>query len=148
MPPKTRILFVCLGNIVRSPLAEHQFRQLAEQAGRADQYEVASAGTAAYHTGEAPDARMRRVAAQRGLKYSGRARQVSPSDYNRFDLIIADESHRSIYKKFRTLFQYFDALEVGLRRVAGCSKGGPNHHCKVQHFDLLVCARSVSANKA
>ena len=90
-----RILFVCLGNIVRSPLAENMFAHLADKAGVAEQYYVDSAGTASYHVGESPDARMRRVAAGRGLVYNGRARQFEPRDFDRFDLIIPmDASNR------------------------------------------------------
>ena len=85
----TRICFVCLGNIVRSPLGENMFRYLAEQAGVVHQYEIDSAGTSGYHIGEQPDRRMRRVAAQHGLKYSGRARQFHSRDFDRFNWIIA-----------------------------------------------------------
>ena len=96
MTTKTRILFVCLGNIVRSPLAESMFRHLAAEAGVADKYEVDSAGTGAYHVGERPDSRMRRVAVRRGFRYDGRARQFSRQDFDRFDLIIAmDMSNRN-----------------------------------------------------
>lgn len=91
MTEKTRILFVCLGNIIRSPLAEHMFAYLAEQAGAAHKYEVESAGTSAYHIGEQPDSRMRKVAAQNGLVYNGRARQFRAADYDRFDLIIPQD---------------------------------------------------------
>ena len=91
MTDKTRILFVCLGNIIRSPLAEHMFAYLAEQAGVAHKYEVDSAGTSAYHIGEQPDSRMRKVAAQNGLVYNGRARQFRAEDYERFDLIIPQD---------------------------------------------------------
>ncbi len=91
----TRICFVCLGNIVRSPLAENMFRHLAEQAGVGQSYEVDSAGTSAWHVGEQPDARMRRVAAQHGLKYAGSARQFQRQDFSTFDWIIAmDASNR------------------------------------------------------
>jgi protein-tyrosine phosphatase len=93
---KKQILFVCLGNIVRSPLAENMFRSLAEEQGVGDDYNVDSAGTGSWHIGEAPDPRMRRVAASHGLLYSGRARQFGPMDFDRFDLIIAmDESNKS-----------------------------------------------------
>ena len=84
----TRILFVCLGNIVRSPLAENLFRHLAEEAGLGDKYVVESAGTAAYHVGDQPDRRMRQVAAQRGLEYTGSGRQVRPDDFHEFDLVV------------------------------------------------------------
>lgn len=96
MENKTRILFVCLGNIVRSPLAENLFAHLAEQAGMGDRYLADSAGTGGWHTGEQPDARMRQVAAGRGFRYDGNARQFTPADFDRFDWIIAmDASNRS-----------------------------------------------------
>lgn len=85
----TRLCFVCTGNIVRSPLAEHYFRQLAEKNNRVDQYQVESAGTISYHVGESPDDRMLRVARSHGLVYSGRAIQFRPQDFDRFDLILA-----------------------------------------------------------
>ncbi len=92
----TRICFVCLGNIVRSPLAEHYFRHLVDEAGLGDKYQVSSAGTGDWHVGESPDPRMRKVAAQHGLLYSGRARHFKPDDFERFDLIVAmDASNRS-----------------------------------------------------
>jgi protein-tyrosine phosphatase len=86
---KKRICFVCLGNIVRSPLAENLFLHQAEQASVSDRFEVDSAGTGAWHIGEPPDSRMRRVAASHGLKYNGRARQIRLEDLENFDLIIA-----------------------------------------------------------
>jgi protein-tyrosine phosphatase len=92
MSEKTRILFVCLGNIIRSPLGEHMFAHLADKAGVGGKYETDSAGTSAYHIGEKPDARMRQVAAQNGLKYTGRARQVTQADFENFDLIIPMDS--------------------------------------------------------
>ena len=76
MKGKKRICFVCLGNIVRSPLAEHMFLHLADKAGVAEKYEVDSAGTGDWHLGEQPDGRMRRVAAAHGLVYDGRSRQI------------------------------------------------------------------------
>ncbi len=84
-----RILFVCLGNIVRSPLAENLFRHKVAQAGLDDWYTADSAGTAAYHIGEPPDERMRQVAAGRGLNYSGAGRQFGAADFEEFDLILA-----------------------------------------------------------
>jgi len=91
----TRVCFVCLGNIVRSPLAENMFRYLVNETGLNDKYEAESAGTSAWHIGEVPDSRMRRVAASHGFEYSGSARQFNSQDFNRFDLIIAmDTSNR------------------------------------------------------
>ena len=72
------------------------FRYLAEQAGAGHKYEVDSAGTSGWHVGEEPDRRMRRVAAEYGFQYTGRARQVKPSDFQDFDWIIAmDTSNRT-----------------------------------------------------
>jgi protein-tyrosine phosphatase len=87
-----RICFVCLGNVVRSPLAKNIFLSLADQAGTSHKYGVDSAGISAYHVGERPDARMRRVAGRYGLQYDGRARQFRRRDFDRFDLIIAMDS--------------------------------------------------------
>ena len=101
MVAKKRICFVCLGNIVRSPLAENLFLRQVEQAGITDRFEVDSAGTGAWHIGEPPDSRMRRVAASHGLKYNGRARQIQPDDLQNFDLIIAmDRENQADLQRF------------------------------------------------
>ncbi len=85
-----RVLFVCMGNICRSPLAEEVCRTLAARSGLAGAIKVDSAGTHGYHVGEAPDARAQRVAARRGYDLSRlRARQVVPEDFERFDRIFA-----------------------------------------------------------
>jgi protein-tyrosine phosphatase len=85
-----RVLFVCLGNICRSPTAEGVFRQLLRQEAPELQVEVDSAGTAGYHIGEPPDLRSRRAAMRRGIDLGGlRARQITPADFARFDLILA-----------------------------------------------------------
>lgn len=84
-----RILFVCLGNIIRSPLAEHLFLHLAEQAGVGEKYFADSAGIGGWHVGEGPDPRMQKVAARHGLYYQHTARQFDRRDFDRFDLILA-----------------------------------------------------------
>jgi protein-tyrosine phosphatase len=84
------VLFVCLGNICRSPTAEGVLRQLAAREAPGLALEVDSAGTADYHIGAPPDLRSRRAALERGIDISGlRARQVSQEDFARFDLILA-----------------------------------------------------------
>jgi protein-tyrosine phosphatase len=85
----TRILFVCLGNICRSPTAEAVMVELVERAGRAHDFEIDSAGTGNWHVGEPPDARAARAARARGIELRGTARQVASEDFDRFDLIIA-----------------------------------------------------------
>lgn len=83
---KNKILFVCLGNICRSPAAEGVMRKLSEGMP----IEIDSAGTAGYHIGELPDARMRTHAARRGYPLTHRARQFDPArDFTLFDLILA-----------------------------------------------------------
>lgn len=89
MAQKFRVCFVCLGNIVRSPLAEHLFMHAAKEAGVADRYEAESAATGSWHIGEPPDSRMRRIAASHGLIYDGSSRQFQTRDLERFDLILA-----------------------------------------------------------
>lgn len=86
---KKKILFVCMGNICRSPAAEEIFRQKAAESGLGDFYEVDSAGTYSGHAGELPDPRMREAAARRGYRLSHRARPVLDEDFGRFDMLIA-----------------------------------------------------------
>lgn len=84
-----RVLFVCLGNICRSPTAEGVARAVASDRGLDGYVEIDSAGTAGYHTGDPADPRMRSAAAQRGYDLTSRARQVQPEDFHRFDLVVA-----------------------------------------------------------
>ena len=83
------VLFVCLGNICRSPTAEGLLRAEAERRGVADRVRVGSAGTGSWHVGDPPDARMSEAAARRGYRLAGRARQVTPEDLEEWDLIVA-----------------------------------------------------------
>lgn len=90
-----RVLFVCLGNICRSPTAEAVFRAKVAARGLLGEIEIDSAGTGGWHAGNAPDRRAVAEGERRGVSMSGRARQVSASDLRDFDLIIAmDESNR------------------------------------------------------
>jgi len=85
-----RILFVCMGNICRSPTAEGVFRRLAAEAGLLDSLHVDSAGTHGYHVGRPPDSRASATAAGRGYDLSAlRARQVTREDFETFDYILA-----------------------------------------------------------
>lgn len=85
-----RVLFVCMGNICRSPTAEGVFRKLVRDAGLADRIEIDSAGTGAWHVGSQPDQRTQAAALRRGLDLSDqRARQVRARDFDEFDLIVA-----------------------------------------------------------
>ena len=85
-----RVLFVCLGNICRSPTAEGVFRYKVEQAGLQNMFTIDSAGTSAWHIGEAPDPRSCEAALDRGYDLSAlRGRQVSEADFEKFDYIFA-----------------------------------------------------------
>jgi len=85
-----RVLFVCMGNICRSPTAEGVLRQFIRQNNLGDKVEVDSAGTHGYHVGEAPDSRTQRAAAVRGYNLSQlRARKVARQDLDYFDLVLA-----------------------------------------------------------
>lgn len=84
-----RVLFVCLGNICRSPTAEGVFRAAVERSEWAGRVEVDSAGCAGYHTGDPPDPRSQQAAKNRGIDLSEqRARQVRPDDFGHFDYIL------------------------------------------------------------
>jgi protein-tyrosine phosphatase len=88
-------LFVCTGNICRSPMAEGVFRHLVAEAGLGDKVGANSAGIIAYHAGEAPDGRAHEAAARRGHDLGGQvARQIAPRDFDSFDYVIAlDRDH-------------------------------------------------------
>ncbi|HZW59406.1 MAG TPA: low molecular weight protein-tyrosine-phosphatase [Woeseiaceae bacterium] len=87
---RTAILFVCMGNICRSPTAEGVFRKLVQDAGLADAVLIESAGTHAYHSNEPADRRAHEAALRRGFSLDGiRARRVRDDDFERFDLMLA-----------------------------------------------------------
>lgn len=85
---KTKILFVCLGNICRSPMAEGVFYTIVNRENANDRYEIDSAGLIGYHAGELADSRMRAHAAKRGYQLTHRSRPVLKEDFDRFDYIV------------------------------------------------------------
>jgi len=107
---RVEVLFVCTGNICRSPTAEGVFRKLVADAGLSGAIVADSAGTHAYHAGEAPDPRAQRAAARRGYDLSGLcARRVERADFERFDLVVAMD------------LEHFEILS-GLAGAAGAAK--------------------------
>lgn len=98
-----KVLFVCLGNICRSPTAEGVFRHKVREAGLEERIEIDSAGTGDWHVGKAPDARTRAAALRRGYDLSSlRARQVSVADFSRYDLVLAmDNANLRDLKRLR-----------------------------------------------
>ncbi|HEY8521213.1 MAG TPA: low molecular weight protein-tyrosine-phosphatase [Gammaproteobacteria bacterium] len=110
--PVARVLFVCMGNICRSPTAEGVFRKVLAERAPDLLVEVDSAGTHAYHVGEPPDPRARRAAERRGINLEGlRARVVTFEDFERYDLLLAMDS---------------------MNREALLQIGPPQHHRKVR----------------
>lgn len=96
------VLFVCLGNICRSPLAEGVFRDRVERRGLDHRYRVDSAGTGAWHVGEPPDRRSAEVAKRHGIALEGRARRIEPDDLTRFDWVVAmDRSNLEAIESLR-----------------------------------------------
>lgn len=97
---KQRILFVCLGNICRSPAAEGMLQTLIDREGLGNLVEVDSAGTYGGHAGERADSRMRRAAASRGIELTHRSRQVREEDFKRFDMVIAmdDNNYEALFR--------------------------------------------------
>ncbi len=142
-----RILFVCLGNICRSPTAEGVFREVAAREAPDLSLEVDSAGTAAYHVGRAPDPRSHAAALHRGYDLSSlRARVVEALDFERFDLILAMDHEnladlkrrapRSAHERVRLFLEF--APELGTTEVPDPYYGGSNGFEEV--LDLVEAA--------
>jgi protein-tyrosine phosphatase len=100
---RVRLLFVCLGNICRSPTAEGVMRALVAEAGLQESIQIDSAGTGSWHVGGAPDERATDAARARGLVLEGAARQVGPADLEHFDLVLAMDLENA--SELRTLAQ-------------------------------------------
>lgn len=113
-----RVLFVCLGNICRSPAAEGIMRSIVTEAGCDSQWEIDSAGTGRYHIGELPDHRMRIHARRRGLELTHHCRQVTEEDFDRFDLIIGMDSSNI----------------ANLRRIAPTPEAEAKIHAMAEYF--------------
>ena len=131
---KHRLLFICLGNICRSPMAEGMFRHVANEEGVGHLFKIDSAGMGDWHKGEAPDARAQSAALERGVDISGQAsRKVELEDFDDFDLVLAmDASNISdlleiaphdARHKIRRFLEY--APHMGVEDVPDPYYGGP-----------------------
>jgi protein-tyrosine phosphatase len=136
-----RVLFICAGNICRSPTAEGVFRSLVAEAGLAERIAIDSAGTHGYHLGEPPDPRARQAAAQRGYNLDGqRTRQVTAQDCERFDLLLVmdEDNLRAVRRlcpsahthKLKKLVDYLPQSDY--REIPDPYYGGP------EGFELVL----------
>ncbi len=143
----TKLLFVCLGNICRSPSAENIMNHLIKEAGLSDRITCDSAGTGGYHIGSPPDNRMALAARKRKIELLGEARQFNRKDFENFDLILAmdRDNYRNIlavdtagkYKdKVRLMCQFCRSHD--LKEVPDPYYGGPDGFDRV--IDLLLDA--------
>ena len=109
------VLFVCMGNICRSPTAEGVFRHHAAEMGLADRLHIDSAGTHAYHVGEPPDHRARAAAERRGVSLDGiRARRVTAADFERFDYIVGMDRDNLTRLKDEAPLEYHGKIRLFL----------------------------------
>lgn len=95
---KHTVLFICLGNICRSPAAEGIMKSLVEKEGMSDDFFIDSAAIGSWHIGQLPDSRMRKCGAEHGYRFDSHARQFQTSDFQHFDLIVVmdNENYRAI----------------------------------------------------
>lgn len=110
-PPRYRILFVCLGNICRSPAAEIIFRRKVSEAGRAAEFEIDSSGTIGHHQGSPPDPRMGEALRQKDYNVEGSARQIQEADLEEFDMIITmDETNLADVQRLDPTAEYHSKI--------------------------------------
>jgi protein-tyrosine phosphatase len=145
--PTVKVLFVCMGNICRSPMAQGAFRELVRQEGMSDFIEIDSAGTHGYHVDEPPDRRAISTARRRGVEIEDlRARRAGPGDFHYFDYILAMDQENYLglsaicppgLEGKLSLFMDF-APELRVREVPDPYYGGPSGFETV--FDLVEAA--------
>lgn len=130
---KTKILFVCLGNICRSPAAQGVMQAEIDNRRLTDRYYIDSAGTYAGHAGQLPDKRMRVHATRRGYNLTHRARPVTESDFDDFDIIVAmDESNR---RALRSLSPTVEAQDKVVMMIDFCRMATHYDHVPDPYYE-------------
>ncbi len=146
-PTQASVLFVCMGNICRSPTAHGVFRKLVIDAGLIDAVEIDSAGTHAYHLGKPPDQRAQQTAHERGVDIGDlRARQATAGDFHRYDYVLAMDHYNveclaaicppGLESKLRLLMDFVP--DQGIREVPDPYYGGQFGFDQV--FDMVEAA--------
>jgi protein-tyrosine phosphatase len=142
-----KLLFVCMGNICRSPTAEGVMRSLLREEGLEDEIEIDSAGTGGWHAGAPPDSRATEAASRRGIVLEGAARQIRPQDFEDYDLVlVADRENLRDVRRIAPdaarekihLLREFDPASSGDLDVPDPYYGGPGGFEEV--LDLVEAA--------
>ena len=118
---KHKILFVCTGNICRSPSAEGVFRDIVNEQKLSQYFYIDSCGTHGYHTGQSPDSRSQYAAMKRGIDISQQiARTIEQNDFNRFDYILAMDSHNQSFLQSMADEIYLNKIHLFLEYAENC----------------------------
>lgn len=125
MNNKYKILFVCLGNICRSPAADGIMRSMAQERGLAARFDIDSAGTYGGHAGNLPDARMREAASKRGYKLDHRSRRITTDDFAEFDMILTMDDAN--YENVCRLAPDRESVEKVERMTDYCTRFDTDH---------------------
>lgn len=139
---KHSILFVCLGNICRSPAAEGILRSMVDARGMGADFLIDSAGIGGWHVGQLPDGRMRRCGASHGYRFDSRARQFAAADFARFDTIVAmdDDNRRALLRMAASDRDRRKVVQMaGFLRHHPASRDIPDpYYGEARDFDLVV----------
>ena len=118
---KHKILFVCMGNICRSPSAEGVFRDMVKEHNLSQFFYIDSCGTHGYHTGQSPDSRSQNAAMRRGIDISQQtARTIEQNDFNRFDYILAMDNHNRSFLQSMADEVYLNKIHLFLEYAENC----------------------------
>lgn len=118
---KHKILFVCMGNICRSPSAEGVFRDMVKEHNLSQFFYIDSCGTHGYHTGQPPDSRSQHAAMRRGIDISQQtARTIEQNDFNRFDYILAMDNHNRSFLQSMADEVYLNKIHLFLEYAENC----------------------------
>lgn len=137
----THVLFVCLGNICRSPAAESVFNFLLEKKNLHKEFVVESAGTGGWHVGERPDARMLRHGEKRGLKFESLGRQFVKADFTRFDHIVVmdDANYRDVSRMAESVVESGKIVKMAAFHLSKTTKEVPDpYYGGPDGFELVL----------